>query len=63
MLKLTLKLEEVGETMNIALLDPTKKQLTEASENEKVLAQVIKDVLNNRLLELLEDHTSDNKEN
>ena len=61
MLKLTLKLDEVGETMNIALLDPTKKQLTEASENEKMLAQVIKDLLNNRLLELLEEETKKEK--
>ena len=46
MLKLTLQLKEVEDTMNIALLDPTKKQLAEASENEKVLAQAIKDLLN-----------------
>ena len=39
MLKLTLQLKEVEDTMNIALLDPTKKQLSEATENEKMLAQ------------------------
>ena len=60
MLKLTLQLKEVEDTMNIALLDPTKKQLGEASENEKVLAQAIKDLLNNRLLELLEEQTKEN---
>ena len=60
MLKLTLQLKEVEDTMNITLLDPTKKQLSEASENEKVLAQTIKDLLNNRLLELLEEQTKEN---
>lgn len=63
MLKLGIQLKEVGETMNINLLDPTKKQLDEASDNEKILAQQIKEVLNKKLLELLEDHTSDKKEN
>lgn len=59
MLKLTLQLKEVEDTMNIALLDSTKKQLAEASENEKVLAQQIKELLNNRLLELLEEQTKE----
>lgn len=63
MLKLTIGLKEVDSTMNINLIDPTKKQLSEATENEKILAQQIKEVLNKKLLELLEDHTSDNKEN
>lgn len=60
MLKLTLQLKEVENTMNIALLDPTKKQLAEASENEKVLAQQIKEVLDKKLLELLEEQTKEN---
>lgn len=60
MLKLTLQLKEVEDTMNIALLDPTKKQLSEATENEKLLAQQIKEVLDKRLLELLEEHTKEN---
>ena len=60
MLKLTLQLKEVEDTMNIALLDPTKKQLSEATENEKILAQQIKEVLDKKLLELLEEHTKEN---
>ena len=60
MLKLTIGLKEVDETMNINLIDPTKKQLSEATENEKMLAQQIKEVLNKKLLELLEDHTKEN---
>lgn len=60
MLKLTLQLKEVENTMNIALLDSTKKQLSEATENEKILAQQIKEVLDKKLLELLEEHTKEN---
>lgn len=60
MLKLTLQLKEVEDTMNINLIDPTKKQLSEATENEKILAQQIKEVLNKKLLELLEEHTKEN---
>ena len=60
MLKLTLQLKEVENTMNIALLDPTKKQLSEATENEKMLAQQIKEVLDKKLLELLEEQTKEN---
>ena len=63
MLKLTIGLKEVDNTMNINLIEPTKKQLESATENEKILAQQIKEVLDKKLLELLEDHTSDNKEN
>ena len=59
MLKLTLQLKEVENTMNIALLDPTKKQLSEATENEKMLAQQIKEVLDKKLLELLEEQTKE----
>lgn len=57
MLKFTLELKEVGETLNIHLLDPTKKQLEAATEMEKVTAQAIKDLLDKRLLELLEENT------
>ena len=59
MLKLTLQLKEVEDTMNITLLDPTKKQLSEATENEKMLAQQIKEVLDKKLLELLEEQTKE----
>lgn len=57
MLKFTLELKEVGETLNIHLLDPTKKQLASASEMEKITAQAIKELLDKRLLELLEENT------
>lgn len=55
MLKLGIELKSVGDTLNINLVDPTKKQLETATENEKMVAQLIKDLLNERLLELLEE--------
>lgn len=60
MLKLTIGLKEVENTLNINLIDPTKKQLEEATENEKVTAQLIKELLNDKLLELLEEQTKEN---
>ena len=61
MLKLTIGLKEVDNTLNINLIDPTKKQLEEASENEKITAQLIKDLLNNKLLDLLEEENKKNE--
>ena len=61
MLKLTIGLKEVDNTLNINLIDPTKKQLQEATDNEKMTAQLIKDLLNNKLLELLEEENKKNK--
>ena len=55
MLKLGIELKSVEDTLNINLVDPTKKQLDAATENEKMVAQLIKDLLNERLLELLEE--------
>ena len=62
MLKLGIELKEVGETLNINLLDPTKKQLDTATEQEKLVAQLIKDLLNDRLLDLLKEQQN-KKEN
>lgn len=53
MLKIGIELKEAGDTLNIRLIDPVKKQLETASENEKLTGQLIKDLLNNRLLDLL----------
>jgi hypothetical protein len=59
MLKLDIQIKEDGESMNINLLDPTKKQLDSASENERILAQLIKNVLDTKLLEMLEEQTKE----
>lgn len=56
MLKLGIQFKEVGETLNIELIDPTKKQLESASENEKTTAQVFKDVFNKRLVDMILEH-------
>lgn len=61
MLKLTIGLKQVDETLNINLIDPTEKQLESATEMERITAQAIKDVLNKKLLELLEENTKENK--
>lgn len=61
MLKIGFQIKENDNELNIQLIDPTEKQLSSASENEKIVAQAIKDLLNERLLELLEEKTK--KEN
>lgn len=61
MIKLGIEIKEDittpdGKTnINIKLVDPTKKQLNEASENEKVIAQKFKDLFDNSLVSLLEN--------
>ena len=59
MLKMGIELKEVDNTLNINLLDPTKKQLETATDNEKMLAQMIKDLLNDKLLEMLENQNKE----
>lgn len=59
MLKLTIGLKENEGNLDITLSDPTKKQLESATENERILAQTIKELLDNRLLELLEEQTKE----
>ena len=54
MVKLGFEIKDYGDTVNINLVDPTKKQLSEATENEKVIAQKIKDRFN-EIIELLEN--------
>lgn len=60
MVKLGLELKEDDGKINIKLIDPTKKQLDTATENEKITAQLIKDVLDTRLLEILEENQKEN---
>lgn len=61
MLKLTIGLKQVDDTLNINLIDPTEKQLSSATEMERITAQAIKDVLDKKLLELLEENTKEEK--
>lgn len=62
MLKLGIQLKSVGDTLNIQLIDPTEKQLETATEYEKITGQLIKDLLNERLLDLLNEQET-KKEN
>lgn len=56
MIKLTLEIKEQEEgKLDLKLVDPSKKQLSEATENEKLIAQKVKNVLDEDLLKKLEE--------
>ena len=55
MIKLGLQITEDEKEVNIKLLDPTKKQLEGASENEKLIAQSFKELFDEKLIELLQE--------
>ena len=59
MVKLNLEINETNGEVNVKLVTPTKKQLDNATENEKVVAQKFKDLFDNRLLNLLEESEED----
>ena len=61
MLKVIIGLKEVDNTLNINLLDPTKKQLKEASDIEVAVYLAIKELFDKRLLDLLEEETKEEK--
>ena len=61
MLKLGIEIKQSvskpdGKTdLNIKLVDPTKKQLEEATDNEKLVAQKFKDLFDSKLIYLLSE--------
>lgn len=57
MVKLGFEIKETDGSINIKLVDPTKKQLDTASDNELFIAQKIKDNFENiiKILEKKED--------
>ena len=59
MVKLNLEINETNGEVNVKLVTPTKKQLDNATENEKIVAQRFKDLFDNRLLNLLEESEED----
>ena len=61
MLKIGIELKSVGDTLNIRLVDPTKKQVEAATEHEILTADLIKNMLNDRLLDLLYEQENKNK--
>lgn len=58
MVKLGLQITDDEKEVNIKLLDPTKKQLESATENEKVIAQAFKELFEEKLIELLKEHVN-----
>lgn len=59
MLKLGIEIKEDAGNINIKLIDPTKKQLEAASDNEKFIAQKLKDLFDEKLIYLLEESDED----
>ena len=55
MVKLGLQITDDEKEVNIKLLDPTKKQLETATENEKMIAQNFKELFEEKLIELLKE--------
>lgn len=55
MVKLGLQITDDEKEVNIKLLDPTKKQLESATENEKMIAQTFKVLFEEKLIELLKE--------
>lgn len=59
MVKIGLEIKDNGDDININFIDPTKKQLNEATANEKIVAQKIKDLFDTKLIELLTESEED----
>lgn len=55
MVKLGLEIKEDNGNINVRLIDPTKKQLDEATDNEKLIAQKFKDLFDEKLIQMLEE--------
>lgn len=55
MVRIGLEITEDKGNINIKLIDPTKKQLDTATENEKFVAQKFKDLFDEKLVNLLEE--------
>lgn len=55
MVKLGLEIKDNDGEINIKLIDPTKKQLETATEDELFIAQKFKDLFDEKLVKMLED--------
>ena len=56
MVKLTLEINDTNGEVNIKLVNPTKKQVENASENELLIAQKFKELFDTKLIELLTEN-------
>lgn len=60
MVKLGLQVTDDGKEVNIKLIDPSKKTLDSATENEKLIAQAFKELFDEKLIELLQEKINKN---
>ena len=60
MVKLGIKIKANEEEITVSLVDPTKKELDTATEDEKMIAQAFKELFNEKLLSLLQDKINNN---
>lgn len=60
MVKLGLQVTDDGKEVNIKLIDPSKKTLDSATENEKFIAQAFKELFDEKLIELLQEKINKN---
>ena len=60
MIKLGLQITENDKDVNIKIIDPTKKQLETATENEKVIAQAFKELFDETLVNLMSEKINKN---
>lgn len=56
MVKLTLEINDTNGEVNIKLVNPTKKQVENATENELLIAQKFKELFDTKLIELLTEN-------
>ena len=61
MLKIGLKITANETDINVKLVDPTKKELEAATEDEKFIAQAFKEIFDESLVNLLQEKIN-NKE-
>lgn len=55
MLKIGLKITANDTDINVKLVDPSKKELEAATEDEKMIAQAFKEVFQESLINLLQE--------
>lgn len=55
MIKIGLEIKQDGSKVHLRLVDPSKKQLEEASDDERLVAQKVKDLFDIKLIDLLDE--------
>lgn len=60
MLKVGIKFKATENEVKMDFVDPTKKELQSATEEEKFIAQAIKEIFDEKLTELLKEKINEN---